>query len=81
MPASDAYPYSGLIWRLVEDQGRPASMTLVDTLDEQARLENILEASKPKLPSGCAHLHYLLFTPFRYPPSRHGSRFRAPFAG
>ena len=56
-------------------------MTLVDTLDEQARLENILEASKPPLPSGCAHLHYLLFTPFRYPPSRHGSRFRAPFAG
>ncbi|MEI6158691.1 MAG: RES family NAD+ phosphorylase [Roseococcus sp.] len=80
MPASDARPYAGLVWRLVEDQGRPATMRLVDSLEEQALLEAVLEQSKPALPKPGAHLHYLLATPFRYPPSRHGSRFRRPFA-
>ena len=79
-PGFDTQPYRGLIWRVAEDQGRPATMALVDTLDEQARLEALLEGSKPALPRGCGHLHYLLATPFRYPPSRHGSRFRPPFA-
>jgi hypothetical protein len=79
VPASEARTYAGPVWRLVEDQGRPATMRLVDTLDEQALLEALLEHSKPAL-QACAHLHYLLATPFRYPPSRHGSRFRRPFA-
>lgn len=73
-------PYAGRVWRLAEDQGRPATMRLVDTIEEQARLEALLEASKPSLPAGCAHLDYLLATPFRYKPSRHGSRFRRPHA-
>ena len=77
---SGARHYRGLIWRLVEDQARPATMRLVDTLAEQALLESLLEASKPVMPTSCAHLHYLLATPFRYPPGRHGSRFRRPFA-
>ncbi len=81
VPASDARPYSGLVWRLVEDQARPATMRLVDTLEEQALLEALLEGSKPAVPAGCRHLHPLLSTPFRYPPARHGSRFRRPFAG
>ena len=51
-------------------------MVLVDTLDEQALLEQLLEGSKPPLPSGAAGLHWLLFTPFRYPPPPSGSRFR-----
>ena len=54
-------------------------MTLVDTLEEQALLEQVLDDSKPSVPPGCRHLHYLLFTPFRYGalyPS--GSRFRRP---
>jgi hypothetical protein len=34
----------------------------------------VLERYKPPLPSA-EPLHYLLFTPFRYPPLRHGSRF------
>ncbi|MBX9748824.1 MAG: RES family NAD+ phosphorylase [Roseococcus sp.] len=55
-------------------------MRLVDTLEEQALLEALLEESKPAVPRACAHLHHLLSTPFRYPPSRHGSRFRRPFA-
>ncbi len=38
-------------------------------------LEALLEESKPSVPSACAELDYLLYTPFRYPP-HHGSRFR-----
>lgn len=66
------------LWRAVEAQHRAATMVLVKTLDEQYLLEQILDASKPALPAGCAHLHWLLFTPFRYPPLPSGSRFRAP---
>jgi hypothetical protein len=52
-------------------------MRLVDTLDEQADLERLLESSKPALPAGSEGLHWLLTTPFRYPPLPSGSRFRA----
>jgi len=45
----------------------------------QALLEDILERSKPPLPAVGTTLHWLLATPFRYPPLRHGSRFGAPF--
>jgi hypothetical protein len=38
-------------------------------------LEELLEDSKPALAGDLDGLHYLLFTPFRYPPLRHGSRF------
>ena len=41
-------------------------MTLVDSLEEQALLEQVLDDSKPAVPEGCRHLDYLLFTPFRY---------------
>ncbi len=52
-------------------------MALVDTLEEQALLEQVLDESKPAVPEECRHLHYLLFTPFRYgAPYPHGSRFR-----
>lgn len=52
-------------------------MGLVDTLDEQALLERVLDDSKPGVPDDCRHLHYLLFTPFRYgTPYPQGSRFR-----
>ena len=33
---------------------------------------------KPPVPAGARTLHYLLFTPFRYPPPPGGSRFRGP---
>jgi len=65
------------LWRMVEGQHRVSTMALVDSLAEQHLLEDLLEASKPALPEGCEGLHYLLFTPFRYPPSPYGSRFRA----
>lgn len=67
------------LWRAVEAQHRVSTMVLVDTLDEQALLESILDESKPALASSQRSLHYLLFTPFRYPPLPNGSRFRGPF--
>lgn len=66
------------LWRGVEAQHVVATRALVDTLAEQALLENILEAAKPAIPSVCTQLDYLLFTPFRYPSVRGGSRFRSP---
>ena len=64
-------------WRVVEAQHRASTMRLADTLDEQRALEDLLEASKPRMPLAASHLHYLLATPFRYPaPPPLGSRFR-----
>lgn len=68
-------PLSGEIVRIVESQGQAATLRLVDTLAEQAQLEDLLEASKPSAAPDTAQLDYLLATPFRYPPLRHGSRF------
>jgi hypothetical protein len=76
--ASDARAWAGALWRAVEAQHRVATLRLVDTLAEQAQLEQLLEASKPPLPRGSESRHYLLATPFRYPaPLPQGSRFRA----
>ena len=61
--------------RLVESQEQVATNRIVADLAEQAMLEALLETSKPPLPKGCERLHYLLSTPFRYPPLRYGSRF------
>lgn len=73
---SEAQPLHGACWRLVEAQHRVSTMKLVDTLDEQALLEDELEATKPPLPPECAHLDYLLATPFRYGRYPGNSRFR-----
>jgi hypothetical protein len=66
------------VWRAVEAQHVVSTLRLTES-DPQAQdlLERILEESKPPLPPEAAGLHYLLATPFRYPPSPHGSRFRA----
>ncbi len=65
----------GQVFRLVESQEQVATNQLVRSLDRQAILENMLEQTKPCLRPGTELLHYLLATPFRYPPLRHGSRF------
>jgi hypothetical protein len=65
----------GDIFRLVESQEQVATNALVRTLAEQALLEDLLESSKPKPPQPAIGLHYLLTTPFRYPPLPWGSRF------
>ncbi|TVO62414.1 RES domain-containing protein [Spiribacter vilamensis] len=68
-------PIYGRLYRVVGSQERIATNSIVDTLEEQSLLENLLEASKPPIRPGSVGLHYLLMTPFRHPPLRHGSRF------
>lgn len=65
--------------RIVESQEQVATNNLVDSLTEQSLLEEMLERSKPPLPVGTEGLHYLLATPFRYPPLPCGSRFGRRF--
>lgn len=66
---------SGNLLRLVESQEQVATRQLVSTLDRQAALEEMLDATKPPYRQHSVGLHYLLATPFRYPPLKHGSRF------
>jgi len=75
VPPFELTRYTGTVWRFVEDQNTSSTMKLVDTMDEQAILEELLDASKPPVPAACQHLHYLQFTPFRY-QARHATRFR-----
>lgn len=70
---------SGSLLRIVESQEQVATTGLVDNLHEQSVLEDMLERTKPPKPAGTEKLHYLLATPFRYPPLRHGSRFGGRF--
>ena len=74
--SSELRPLATTPWRAVEAQHQVATRKLVDSDAEQAVLEEVLERYKPPLADG-ARLHYLLFTPFRYPPLPHGSRFGA----
>ncbi len=64
-------------WRVVESQTVLSTRKLVDSAAEQELLETLIDAAKPPVPADAAfkHLHYLLYTSFRYPPMRHGSRF------
>lgn len=78
--SSEARPWEGVVWRMVEAQHTASTMKIVDNDDEQDVLEALLEGSKPALPVHLAApqgLDYLLATPFRYNPLRGGSRFRA----
>ena len=75
--ASSAGPLEGTCWRLVEAQHRVSTLKLVNSLAEQAVLEDLLEEAKPPVPPECRGLHYLLATPFRYDAVYpRGSRFR-----
>jgi hypothetical protein len=75
--SSEAKAATGRCWRAVEAQYHASTMKITDTVEEQRRLEQLVEASKPKVPEECRHLHFLLATPFRYgAPYPHGSRFR-----
>lgn len=61
-------------WRAVEAQHEVSTRKLVANAQEHALLEELIDRAKPPdLTSG--KLHYLLATPFRYPPLRWGSRF------
>ena len=61
-------------WRVVESQHQVSTRKLVRSLEEQELLEELIEGAKPPAVAGPS-LHYLLATPFRYPPLAHGSRF------
>lgn len=61
-------------WRAVEAQHQLSTRKLVSRADEQMVLEELIDSAKPPdLTAG--RRHYLLSTPFRYPPLRHGTRF------
>ncbi len=66
---------SGTVYRLVESQEQIATLHYVDSLEEQALLEEMLETVKPAYPDDYQQYDYLLKTPFRYPPLDWGSRF------
>ncbi len=68
-------PIAGTLYRLVESQEQVATMGYVETLEEQVLLEEMLEQAKPTYADGIEAFHYLLTTPFRYPPLQWGSRF------
>ncbi len=65
--------FTGLIYRIVESDLEVATMNLTDTLDEQQLIEQLLEETKPVVET--TKQHYLLTTPFSYPPLKYGSRF------
>ncbi|MEW5914978.1 MAG: RES family NAD+ phosphorylase [Gemmatimonadota bacterium] len=71
---SEIRPLRLLPWRAVEAQHEVSTRKLVANAQEQALLEELIDRAKPPdLTRG--KLHYLLATPFRYPPLRWGSRF------
>ncbi len=59
-------------WRMVEAQHISSSRDLVESREEHDLLEELLEKSKPRIAN---NKHYLIYTPFRYPPLKYGSRF------
>lgn len=63
-------------WRMVEAQHISSSRDLVESREEHDLLEELLERSKPQIVDD---KHYLIFTPFRYPPLAYGSRFGTAF--
>jgi hypothetical protein len=75
LAATESVTLSGTALRLVESQEQVATTHLVGSLERQSLLEEMLEQTKPLLRRGSEALHYMLATPFRYPPLRHGSRF------
>jgi RES domain-containing protein len=61
---------------VVEAQFRNSTRKLVDSDAEQELLEELIDRrAKLPVPAGFEGLHYLLYTPFRHPPLRNGSRF------
>ena len=67
--------YSSDVYRVVETQEYAATSSLVDTMEEQSLLESLLDNVKPPYRKGTETRHYLISSPFRYPPLQHGSRF------
>lgn len=62
-------------WRFVALQEKISTRKLVDSIEEQNVLDELIEKSKPTLAIAQTKFHPLLYTPFRCPPLKHGSRF------
>lgn len=75
---SEIRPLRLVPWRIVEAQHQLSTRKLVDSAEEQMLLEDLIEQSKPPAVAP-RRMHYLLATPFRYPPLRYGSRFGSRF--
>ena len=71
---SEIRPLRLVPWRAVESQHQVSTRKLVANAAEQELLEELIDRAKPPATTGDG-VHYLLSTPFRYPPLRHGSRF------
>src|SRR6478752_10538487 len=76
--ASEIRPLRVSACRAVEAQHQVSTRKLVDSAEEQILLEELIDRAKPPYTTP-SRLHYLLATPFRYPPLRHGSRFGRRF--
>lgn len=74
--SSNLRALEGTPWRVVESQQRISTRQLVDSDREHQILEDLIEQSKPPIEE--EGLTFLLFSPFRYPPLEHGSRFGRP---
>ena len=70
---SEIRPLRLMPWRAVESQHQLSTRKLVETRAEQELLETLIDRVKP--PAVALRQHFLLTTPFRYPPLRYGSRF------
>ena len=77
--ASSFRKLEGQFLRVVESQFQNSTRKLVDSDAEQAVLEQLIDTAKNPVPPGFENLHYLLYTPFRHPPLRNGSRFGTRF--
>src|SRR5215208_3418150 len=70
--ASEIRPLRLEPWRAVEAQHQVSTRKLVDSIEEH------IDRAKPRDVTA-GGVHYLLATPFRYPPLRYGSRFGTRF--
>ncbi|HIF17362.1 MAG TPA: RES domain-containing protein [Cycloclasticus sp.] len=68
-------PLENEIFKIVESQEQAATSTLVDHLGDLETLNQLIDNTKPKVEVLKKQPHYLILTPFRYPPLLHGSRF------
>jgi hypothetical protein len=64
-------------FRVVEGQHVNSTRKLVDSDAEQRVVEELIDGAKPPRPKGddFEGLHFLLYTPFRHPPLKGGTRF------
>ena len=68
-------PLANEVFRIIESQEQAATSSLVDQLGDLEILNQLIDNTKPTVKALKKQPHYLILTPFRYPPLLHGSRF------